>query len=137
VFSISAKGVYGLTAVVELAARRHQGAVQIRDIANKYDIPQHYLEQILVTLKKVGLVESYRGAQGGYALAREPERVTVLEVLEHLEGRLQVINESRCGEALSFFWNSLSECIESQLTMSLDDLLRDKQQHEQAFTYVI
>ena len=67
-FSLSAKGVYGLTALLDLAAHRSRPSVQIRDIAERHSIPQHYLEQILVALKKAGYVTSFRGAQGGYAL---------------------------------------------------------------------
>jgi Rrf2 family transcriptional regulator, cysteine metabolism repressor len=51
-FSLSAKGVYGLTALMELGIQRNRGSVQIRDISERHSIPQHYLEQILVILKK-------------------------------------------------------------------------------------
>ena len=63
--------------------------MQIHEIADTHDIPQHYLEQILVTLKKAGLVDSHRGAQGGYALARRPGRIAVLDILGVLEGPLE------------------------------------------------
>ena len=94
-FTVSAKGVYGLLAVVELARGYRGASIQIRDIAQRRGIPQHYLEQILVVLKKAGYVESFRGAQGGYALASDPRELTVEEVLTTLEGPLQVVSEDR------------------------------------------
>merc|ERR1712013_519223 len=65
---VSTKGVYGLTAILILAKEKNKDLLQIKEIAAKGEIPQNYLEQILVTLKKSGLVESIRGANGGYKL---------------------------------------------------------------------
>ncbi|NOR56939.1 MAG: Rrf2 family transcriptional regulator, partial [Sulfurimonas sp.] len=82
---ISTKGAYGLTAIVILAKEEDNKLLQIKDIAAKGDIPQNYLEQILVLLKKSGLVESVRGANGGYKLSRDTNNITVYEVLNSLE----------------------------------------------------
>ena len=75
-FTLSAKAIYGVTAVVELAQHYRSGPIQIRDIASRHEIPQHYLEQILSTLKRSGLVRSYRGARGGYELTAPPDSIT-------------------------------------------------------------
>lgn len=136
-FTLSAKGIYGLLAMIELAERRHQGSVQIKDIAARHDIPQHYLEQILVILKKAGLVESYRGAQGGYSLAKQPSGIRVGDVLEQLEGRLEVVPEQRRGGALSFFWRSMEAHIGEIIQQTLEDLVLQKQAAAQQFVYSI
>ncbi|MFP4484920.1 MAG: RrF2 family transcriptional regulator [Spirochaetota bacterium] len=136
-FTVSAKGVYGLLAVVELA-RNYRGApIQIRDIARRRGIPQHYLEQILVVLKKAGYVESFRGAQGGYALAGDPRELTVEEVLTALEGPIQVVSDDRRGSSLDFFWDRLQGEIGTLLHVSIDHLLTEEQRRSQSFVYTI
>lgn len=136
-FALSAKGTYGLTALLELARQRDRGSIQIRDISQKHGIPQHYLEQILVILKRAGFVESFRGAQGGYALAQDPDSISVHEVLARLEGRLEVVNESRREGALSFFWDEIQRQLQDVLDKSLGDLMREKAVRDEQVDYVI
>ena len=136
-FSLSAKGVYGLTALIELGLQRNNGSIQIRDIAQRHGIPQHYLEQILVVLKKAGFVESFRGAQGGYALAKDPDSISVRDVLSRLEGRVEVVAESRRDGVLRFFWDDLQAVVDRSLNRSLGDLIRDKVHRDQLTDYVI
>jgi len=137
VFTLSAKGVYGLTAVLELGMRYHSGAVQIRDIAERHRIPQHYLEQILVVLKRSGIVASFRGAQGGYALSRPPDQIRLEEVLSALEGKLEIVAEQHKDGALSFFWQELHVEIRSLLNRTIEDLISQKQQSEAQYMYSI
>jgi len=137
VFTLSAKAVYGLTAVTELAVRYRTGAVQIRDIAEQHDIPQQYLEQILVTLKRAGFIESFRGAQGGYALSRPPDQIRLGELLATLEGRLEVVPENHENNALSFFWQELHAGLSALLNRTLQDLITAKQHSETRYTYSI
>ena len=136
-FSLSAKGVYGLTALLDLAAHRSRASVQIRDIAQRHSIPQHYLEQILVALKKAGYVTSFRGAQGGYALARDPDSIRVAEVLTLLEGKLEVVGDSRKDGVLSFFWNDVQTTLQNSIDRSLGDLLRERRLRDSQVDYVI
>lgn len=136
-FTVSAKGTYGLLAVVELARNYHGSSIQIRDIARRRSIPQHYLEQILVLLKKAGLVESFRGAQGGYALAQDPREMTVRQVLSALEGPLQLISDERRGSSLDFFWNDLQERMAELLEVPIESLLTEEQRRNQRFVYTI
>lgn len=84
---LSCKSEYALLALLELAAHYHNGEpLQIRQIAIQQHIPDRYLEQLLATLRRYGLVRSQRGAKGGYLLAREPWKITLLEVLNCIEG---------------------------------------------------
>ena len=136
-FTISAKGVYGLTALVELGARYNERPVQIRDIADVHGIPQHYLEQILVILKKGGFVESYRGAQGGYSIAREPASIRVCDVLETLEGRLEIVPDQKRDGELGFFWTGLERKIRELLDTTLAELLEEKSRVHNRFIYTI
>lgn len=135
--TLSAKAVYGLTAVLELAHNYNKGPIQIRDIAEAHEIPQHYLEQLLVVLKKSGIVESFRGAQGGYALARPPLRIKVLEVVSALDGKLEIVPEARRNGPLLFFWNALERSIAGLFDKTLEELIAEKQFAEKQFVYHI
>jgi Rrf2 family cysteine metabolism transcriptional repressor len=137
VFTVSAKGVYGLLAVVELARNFNGKSIQIRDIAQRRGVPQHYLEQILVVLKKAGIVESFRGAQGGYALSQDPRQLTARHVLSALEGPLELISEDRRGSSLDFFWEQLQGQMATMLDVSVEDILTEEQRRRQSFVYTI
>lgn len=84
--NVSVKCEYALRAVFDLAMARPGQPVRIADIASRQKIPQKFLETILADLKKLGFLESRRGAEGGYMLARQPETLTVGEVLRGVEG---------------------------------------------------
>ena len=79
---------YGLRAMVEFARRYGAGPVSLGDIADSQDISLSYLEQIVVPLRKAGLLASWRGASGGYSLAEPPIKVTAGDVIRALEGPL-------------------------------------------------
>src|SRR3989449_7138066 len=84
--NISVKGEYALHAIFDLSAQPPSQPVKIADIARRQNIPQKFLELILAGLKQGGFVESRRGAEGGYLLARPAESVTVGEVIRFVEG---------------------------------------------------
>jgi Rrf2 family protein len=86
VIHISVKGEYALQAIFDLAAQRASQPIKIAEIARRQKIPQKFLELILAGLKQGGFVESRRGAEGGYLLARPAETITVGEVLRFVEG---------------------------------------------------
>ncbi len=83
---LSQKGEYGLHALLELARRSGQGTVQAGTIAAQRGIPPQFLQQILLALRRAGLVRSERGPRGGHELARPPAGITLLEAVEALEG---------------------------------------------------
>src|ERR1039457_7456817 len=84
--NISVKGEYALQAIFDLALQPPGEPVKIAEIARRQKIPQKFLELILASLKQGGFVESRRGAEGGYLLARAAESLTVGEVLRYVEG---------------------------------------------------
>ena len=119
---ISTKGAYGLTAMIILAREEDHRLLQIKDIASKGDIPQNYLEQILVILKKSGLVESIRGANGGYKLSKETKDITVYEILNALECCLAQTDNKSKNNILQPFWEETQKKIESVFLLSLSEL---------------
>ena len=88
---ITYKGDYSLKAMLDLALHYNKGVLSIQDLARKGDIPNKFLEQILLTLKKGGFVASKRGVDGGYVLAKPPEAITVGEVVRFIEGPIEPV----------------------------------------------
>ncbi len=84
---LSCKSEYAILALIEMATYYESGEpMQLRQIATLQNIPDRYLEQVVATLRRGGIVKSQRGAKGGYLLAREPWKISVFEILECLEG---------------------------------------------------
>jgi Rrf2 family transcriptional regulator, cysteine metabolism repressor len=86
--NISTKGRYGLRVMIELAAQYGKGPAMVDTIASSQDISKKYIHQLIIRLKSAGLVRSVRGPKGGYELARNPEAITALEVVETMEGKI-------------------------------------------------
>ncbi len=89
---ISTKGRYGLTIMMELATRHGEGPTSLKSIAEKHNLSEHYLEQLIGPLRNSGLTKSVRGAYGGYVLSKSPEHISAGEVIRILEGPLSVVD---------------------------------------------
>ncbi len=83
---LTMKSDYGLRAMIDLAARYGKGPIPSAAIARRQLVPEHFLDQTLITLRRAGLVKSQRGPQGGHTLAKPPAQITMLDVLRALEG---------------------------------------------------
>jgi Rrf2 family protein len=88
VLSITTKSPYAVAALAELGRSGEQGPVPISELARRRDIPVQFLEQLFATLRRAGVLRSFRGVGGGYLFARQPETITVLEIVELLDGAL-------------------------------------------------
>ena len=89
---ISTKGRYALRLMLDVALHSNGSAVPLRDVAQRQEISDKYLEQIVTQLSRAGLVRSVRGAGGGYLLTRDPAEYTVGEILRTLEGNLAPVS---------------------------------------------
>lgn len=87
---LSTKGMYGLSAMYQLFLSKSNKPLQIKEISARAEIPQNYLEQLLILLRQAGLVNSVRGAYGGYLLAKNAEDILIKDILIALEGNLVV-----------------------------------------------
>ncbi len=85
---ISQKGLYALQAMMMLARHYNQGAIRIRDVAYEEELPEKFLELILLELKNARMVESVRGAKGGYRLRRAPSEIQLSEIIRLIDGPL-------------------------------------------------
>jgi Rrf2 family protein len=130
---ISVKGEYALQAILDLAAQRPGEPVRIADIARRQKIPQKFLELILAGLKQAGFVESRRGAEGGYLLARPADSLTAGEVLRFVEGPRQGQGRPRRKAETPFtgMWQQVDRAVSEIIDQTtFADLLRgwaDKQ----------
>jgi Rrf2 family protein len=91
---ISQKGLYALQAMMMLARHYNQGAIRIRDIAYEEELPEKFLELILLELKNARMVESVRGAKGGYQLRRAPAEIRLSEIIRLIDGPLAPLGDA-------------------------------------------
>jgi len=97
--SITSKSPYAVLALAELARSAGSGPVPIGELARKRDVPVQFLEQLFAALRRAGVISSQRGVKGGYRFAREPSTVSVLEIVELLDGPLGRDSEGVFAEA--------------------------------------
>jgi Rrf2 family protein len=127
---LTARSEYGLLALIDLGVRYGKGPVSARGVAERQGIPLKFLEQLLAAMRKAGLVSACRGARGGFTLTREPERISVLEVVEALEGSLAPTScdgGQLCGRsgacAAAGVWSKATEALRNVFTTtSIGDL---------------
>lgn len=114
---ISAKGEYAIKAMLDLAMQRGRTLVPIQEIAARQAIPQRYLEQVLLALKRAGLLTSKRGSTGGYHLTKAPDGITVGAVLRAVDGGNAPFESGShgrrngAGADLAELWNEIGEAV--------------------------
>jgi len=131
---VSAKGDYAIRAMVDLALWDGPGLRPIQDIAARQRIPQRYLEQVLLDLKRGGLLQSRRGSAGGYRLGRPADRITVGDVLRAVEGSPAGAEVSRrpgrppaedAAGDLADLWREVADAVSAVVDrITLEDLRR-------------
>lgn len=93
---ISTKGRYGVRFMLDLAVNAMDRPIPLKEIAKRQEISDKYLEQIVIILGRSGLVKSVRGAQGGYILAKDPQEISIGQILRSLEGSLAPVDCADC-----------------------------------------
>ncbi|MFZ5591642.1 MAG: RrF2 family transcriptional regulator [Bacillota bacterium] len=138
---LSTKGHYGLKAMFDLAMHYGHQPVPLKTVAERQNISENYLEQLIVLLRKAGLVSSVRGAQGGYRLARPPQEILVGDVIRAMEGPiapLDCVHEfapAECDRAdcciTRLVWEKVRDSIIAVLdSMTLADMCREAEKME-------
>jgi Rrf2 family transcriptional regulator, cysteine metabolism repressor len=136
--NISVKGEYALQAIFDLASQPAGEPVKIAHIARRQKIPQKFLELILAGLKQGGFVESRRGAEGGYLLARAPEDITVGEVLRFVEGpgESKGRNRRKADTPFTDVWRKVDAAVSEILDRaSFADLLREWAERQNKYVH--
>jgi Rrf2 family protein len=133
----SEKVNYGLSAIFELAKSYNKGYIQIKQIATSQKIPKNYLEQLLIDLKRAGIVESMRGSQGGYRLKKLASDIKILDLIEALESPIEVVDYSKNSVVLQDFWKGIEKKFKELFNDSLEKLIEKENLLNKRFTYQI
>lgn len=119
---LSTKGRYGVTLMIDLAMYQGEGPISLKSVAEREDLSEHYLEQLIAPLRNAGLVRSIRGAYGGYVLAKSPKEITVGDVIRVLEGPITVVEDP--ADELNFLWEQVRDAINRVLdSVTLADMV--------------
>ena len=136
--TISSKSRYGIAALLALAEFYNSGLLQIKDIASRCDIPHQYLEQIFNRLGKTGIIKSTRGKKGGYELAKPPEQITVLHIVNALEGDIEFVpNSNSSDDVIVELFQEAEDKLKEVLSVSLADLVAKQLSLQKNVTYNI
>lgn len=130
---LSTKGRYGVKAMVDLAIHYGESPISIKSISQRQGISEYYLEQLFSALRKAKLIKSIRGAQGGYVLNKLPEEITVADIMEVLEGPIEIsdcVEGTTCNNgnccATRLVWQKIKTGIEDVTTsVTLKDIVND------------
>ncbi len=135
---ISTKGRYALRMLLDLAEHKNDGYIALKDIAARQNISKKYLEQIIPVLNKSDILNANRGYQGGYKLAKSPEKYTVGDILRLTEGSIapvacldhNPIECDRCDDCITLpIWKGLHKVISDYLdSVTLQDILDNKKE---------
>jgi Rrf2 family protein len=136
---ISTKIRYGARAMLELASHYGEGSIELKEIARKENISLKYLEQVINPLRAAGLVKTIRGSKGGYSLAKPPSEICLYDVVETLEGPLNLLECLRdpkvCQKVPSCvtrdIWREVSDSISKIFySITLEDMVNRKREKE-------
>lgn len=140
---LSTRGRYGLKAMYQLAIYYGEGPISLKIVAKEQNLSENYLEQLVSVLRKDGLLNSVRGAQGGYMLAKAPIEITVGDILRILEGDIapadcvtneayECKNEENC--ITKTVWIKIKNSIDNVIdSITLQDMLDEKQENKNTF----
>lgn len=134
---ISTKGVYGLTAMYELSKHKEDTPMQIKDISANANIPQNYLEQLLSKLRRAELVNSIRGARGGYVLARSPKEIKIVDILIALEDDIKIIDSKSENPILNIFFDESKNSMKKIFDIKLSKLDEYQEKYNEVLHYSI
>jgi Rrf2 family protein len=145
---LSTKGHYGVKAMFDLAQHYGEGPIPLKSVAERQELSEHYLEQLIAGLRKAGLVKSVRGAQGGYSLAREPGEIRVGDIIRVLEGPIapvECVNQEDpvcCNKADFCITRGVWEKVRDSITGVLDgitlaDMVADFDKAKRVYMYYI
>lgn len=131
---LSTRGRYGLKAMFQLALHYGDGPISLKQIAQEQNLSENYLEQLFSTLRKDGLLNSVRGAQGGYLLSKSPDKITVGNILRSLEGDLSpsdCVGSDECEMeptcVTKTVWEKMKHSIDEVVdSINLQDMIEDE-----------
>lgn len=141
---LSTKGRYGVKAMVDLAIHQGTEPVSIKSISQRQNISEYYLEQLFAPLRRAEIIKSIRGAQGGYELNKAPKDITVLDIMNILEGPIEVsdcLDSDACSNidccATRTVWKKLKDSIDSVMgAITLQDIVNDYHKNNDSINFM-
>ena len=142
---ISTRGRYGLRILLDLALHDNGSPRMIRDIAGSQRISEKYISRLIIDLRRAGMVKSIRGSRGGYRIARYPKNLTVLDVIEAMEGPVSIIDcvttescDRQRGCAVRSIWCDMNNQIRSALAaVTLQDVIDRQRENVEMAEYCL
>ena len=140
---LSTKGRYGARVMLDLALHFGEGPILLKDIAKRQQISERYLEQLILSLKAAGLVESTRGARGGFTLAKPPSQIRLSEIIQTMEGSIAPVtcvdDPKACSRAdvcvTRDIWSEMGKAMSGVLeSTTLEDLVQRQREKEKPET---
>ena len=129
---LTARGHYSVKALLDLSLQPRFGPTSVKSIANRQELPAPYLEKLLIEMRRAGLVQSVRGSQGGYQLARQPAQISLGQILEAVGETIEPLprhfpDATQAEDWVTFsLWNRLHKKLaEALYSISLEDLYYD------------
>ena len=129
---LTTRGHYSVKALLDLSLQQSLGPTSVNAIAGRQNLPGAYLEKLLIEMRRAGLVESIRGAQGGYQLARSPDKISLGQILEAVGETIEPlprhqVNAEQAEDWVTFtLWNRMHQKLKEALySISLEDLYYD------------
>lgn len=131
---LTTKGNYAISAILDLGINSQGGHISLREIASRLDLSENYLRQLFMDMRKAGLIDSVRGVGGGYFLSVHPEQISILAIIEAVEGNIVIVKcldgecEDECDRisqcSTRTTWERLNESIRTKLkNLTLQELI--------------
>ncbi|MFZ2256847.1 MAG: Rrf2 family transcriptional regulator [Clostridiaceae bacterium] len=141
---LSTKGRYGVKAMVDLAINQKDVPVSIKSISQRQNISEYYLEQLFAPLRRAEIIKSIRGAQGGYILNKAAETITVLEIMNILEGPIEIsecLDHNDCDNidccATRTVWRRIKDSIDDVMgSITLQDIVNDYHKNNESIVFL-
>lgn len=122
---ISTKGRYGVAAMYDLALHYGEGPVALKQIALRQEISENYLEQLISTLRNAGYVNSIRGPQGGYILAKDPKDITIGDVIKTMEGPITLVDCLLTDDSENNYCEKVGKCVTRDVWVKVRDSINN------------
>lgn len=134
---ISTKTIYAVAALNELGSVQSGEVLKIKEIASRANVPQNFLEQILLELRKQGILTSIKGAKGGYKLAKELNDISLKEIITILESDALSDVCKTDNPTLKLFWEEMRNSVSNVFDVPLSELEKYRQKADQTLDYSI
>jgi len=134
---ISNKTIYAIAAIYQLTLIKKEERLKIKEIASRAEVPQKFLEQILLELKKSAILKSTKGAKGGYSLAKPISEITLKDIIKTLENNPFSDMCKTNNPILKYFWKEKKRALEELFNTPLDQLKTYQDEVSKNFNYMI